>query len=132
MALYDTIQQVFDKVWDHFVVNKGTQSKIDSCCQYRGPDGARCAVGVCLPDDLYDAGMEGHRIGFIQINFADVYDKVFNGISSEDLSGLQHAHDAWGVDPLTDESFAEHIERHLRSYASTHNLTIPEGATTDG
>jgi hypothetical protein len=57
-------QEAFNKVWNHFVVNKGPASFVEDehgevgGCQYRGPGGAKCAAGVLIEDDEYDAYMD--------------------------------------------------------------------------
>ena len=49
-----TLQQIFDAAWQAFIVEEKPPSMLstspDSGCAYRGQGGARCAVGLCLPD----------------------------------------------------------------------------------
>lgn len=45
------IQEIQTKMLDH----KSTNGFV---CVYRAPDGNRCAMGVFIPDDLYDSKME--------------------------------------------------------------------------
>lgn len=59
-----TDQEIFDKVREHFITNRnppGGQAlgSGDFRCQYRGPDGSKCAAGVLIPDDKYDPSIEG-------------------------------------------------------------------------
>jgi hypothetical protein len=55
-----TNQEVFDKVWDHFITKKNPQSiDINSgTCLYRGPQGERCAAGLFIPDEKYHVELE--------------------------------------------------------------------------
>ena len=55
-----TNQEVFDKVWDHFITKKNPQSiDINSGrCYYRGPQGERCAAGLFIPDEKYHVELE--------------------------------------------------------------------------
>jgi len=68
----------------------------DGTCAYRGKDGKKCAVGVIIPDDVYDVEMEGKP----------VYDLLEKGVdwdwlpkrdgvtvSPKDLHWVQAAHD---------------------------------------
>lgn len=85
-----TRQEWFDNAWNHFVVNKGEPSHNHQECRYRGPNGAKCAIGVSIPDDLYESDFklyEGCGIG-------DLVDEEF--IFQEDLkflTDLQRCHD---------------------------------------
>lgn len=53
-------QETFDIVVAH-LVKQGVQSKRGGLCMYRGPGGTKCAAGILIPDDAYDARME--RVG---------------------------------------------------------------------
>jgi hypothetical protein len=52
-------QEVFDKVWNHFIVNNGPPSLSSEGCCYRGPNGAKCAIGIFIADEDYTDEMEG-------------------------------------------------------------------------
>ena len=129
MALFPTVQDVLNKVWQEFVVN-GRKRAVNEVgkCMYRGStvdiDGdvihnanspVRCAIGVCIPDDLYDPEMENHVIAHIKNNWPEVYEEVFNGIDIFALSRLQSAHDN------TTATMREQLE----DAAKALNLTIP-------
>lgn len=54
-----TLQEVFDVVATHLLTqNKKAQHEETGECMYRTCDGLRCAVGVLIPDELYDPNME--------------------------------------------------------------------------
>lgn len=50
----ETPLEAWQKVWDHFSQPGATRSTLEGTCQYRGADGAKCAVGVLIPDEVYD------------------------------------------------------------------------------
>ena len=81
-------------------------------CAYRGRDGKRCAIGVLISDDLYDAEFEGKPI-------KDLPAKVRRAIGmttkarSDLLGDLQSVHDLWSVDVWIEG---------LQSVARTHGL----------
>ena len=52
-------QEVFDIVVNHlFTQGRPSYGGVQNC-MYRAPDGLRCAVGVLIPDNLYDPEFEG-------------------------------------------------------------------------
>jgi len=56
-----THQQAFDAVIQHFVVERNPRAvdPLDpSRCRYRTASGLTCAVGLLIPDHLYDAAWE--------------------------------------------------------------------------
>lgn len=125
MAVFSTLQPVFNKIWQEFVVgdrkravkNKG----IDEICVYRGGRNAhsntRCAIGVCIPDDMYDPRIESNSvIAQVQRNMPEWYESVFNGIDVTALSFLQATHDM----------YFDEFESRMREFADTNHLLIPE------
>lgn len=67
MAVYETLQPIFDKIWQEFVVDGRKRAAIgeglEETCVYRGNHDAhsdtRCAIGVCIPNNMYDPDLEG-------------------------------------------------------------------------
>lgn len=61
-----TKQEIFDKVWDHFVVKGNPRSQVETpggdTCRFRQDQTAacpvRCAVGLFIPDDAYVPAMD--------------------------------------------------------------------------
>jgi hypothetical protein len=51
-------QEVFDIVVNHLFTQGRPAYDVAQGCMYRAPDGLRCAVGVLIPDDLYDPEFE--------------------------------------------------------------------------
>ncbi len=56
--LNKTDQELFDLMVAH-LRTQGTTAILDCTSAYHGEDGRRCPVGAVIPDDLYDAKMEG-------------------------------------------------------------------------
>lgn len=52
-----TKQEAFDTVAKH-LFEQGCASKRGTYCAYRGDGGTKCAVGVLIPDELYDEAMD--------------------------------------------------------------------------
>jgi len=117
-----TNQEIFDQVYRHFVLESGkpsfTRDPIteEISCKYRGPDGARCAAGLFIPDDKYDPKCEGFQCdkAFEKLNFNFNGDLAF-------LLKLQQLHDIL----CRSDSFKEEMEEGLKFLADNENLTIP-------
>jgi hypothetical protein len=113
-----TAQEIFDRVWTHFVVEGNPRSMNNyGACVYRGLNGARCAVGVLIPDAEYRDDFEGFNAGAL-IRGDDCPPSLVPMREHADLlDALQIAHDGacnGDVDPR------------LRIVANEHSLTIPE------
>lgn len=112
-----TRQQVFDKAYIGLAA-QGFQQSMDTerNCRYRSYGGLKCAIGHCIPDELYDSEMEGKSIeeGFIAVflpGFLADHDNTF-------LKDLQICHDE--ADEPRD------MEGQLRNFAEQWGLTVPE------
>jgi len=60
-------QEIFDKVWDHFVVQKNlcgfsTLKYTGPVCRYRDQNGLCCAIGLFIPEDQYQPSFEGRTV----------------------------------------------------------------------
>lgn len=69
-------------------------------CMYRAPDGAKCAIGHLIPDELYKGDMEGSST-YSEGAVADALRQVFGELTDKDFEffmHLQHAHDDWYAD----------------------------------
>lgn len=106
-----TAQEIFDKVTTH-LLTQNRQSRKDifntgyESCAYRGDDGLMCAVGVLIPDELYDPRFEGlcPPLNYSDVCapdldrrfwFVDVLKQI--GIAEQDLgllADLQSIHDS--------------------------------------
>lgn len=124
-----TTQEVFNMVWNHFVVEKGKPSiSVEGGpCRYRGDGGAKCAVGLFIPDDRYTWSLEGLDMGDRRVcdalppAFHDREGRVPDALYYL-LDELQRAHDknaVWGSD------FHNSMEAGLRLIAARRRLQIP-------
>lgn len=64
-------QEVFDIVVNHLFTQGRPAYDGDQGCMYRAPDGLCCAVGVLIPDDLYDKALEKNPSDYIIQDFFD-------------------------------------------------------------
>ena len=86
-------QEIFDKVARHLLTqNKQSRNK-ELECLYRGEDGAMCAAGCLIPEDLYDVDMEGHSWKTTVDKFPEV-----NVGHIELVQDLQNLHDNGNVE----------------------------------
>jgi hypothetical protein len=85
-----TDQEVFDRVATHLLTQRKKAEDQTGMCVYRGPEGAKCALGCLIPDELYEPRFEG----------ADLRVMVAENISQnrELLAYLQDIHDSESVD----------------------------------
>lgn len=105
-----TKQKMFDMAWTGLKGQGFERAMKDTSCQYRAPDGKRCAIGHCIPDTDYDPKFEGKGAWAVapELGWGELRD--FAEI-------LQSCHDR-------SESPAS-VEAALRSFATSHSLTIP-------
>lgn len=127
-------QEMFDKVWDHFVT-KGKPLSVSAkgSCFYRGPKGERCAFGVLIPDRLYDPNMDafgGVRASSLLRWYPDVAEYLDAEVSYEEATGdmlfiddLQTAHDR--VAKGDADWLEAGIEGSLRELADRYDLVVP-------
>ena len=133
-----TQQEAFDIVWQAFVVEGRPQSVgTRGRCFYRGPNGARCAVGLLMPDELYEA-----RFDEVVTSAKMLPAHVQNACCSQDgrrglvgiltapllLTALQRAHDTF-IEGVSTGTFQEHMRSHLADVAWRFGLTVPGGAS---
>lgn len=92
-------QEIFDTVAKHLIqqgcratVSAGSRPDSDGLCQYRGPNGTKCAVGALIPDDVYDAKMEGDTVTGLLVSFGSVLPS-WMGPNLGLLRDLQMVHD---------------------------------------
>lgn len=115
-------QECFDKVWDWFVVNRNPQSVKDNVCQYRGPNGTKCAAGVLIPDEDYDIGFEGFSVGGGNDSLNQYISNLVQDYNF--LRKLQGIHDSWNG--FIHVEFPGYMKTQLTSLAEQNNLQIPQ------
>ena len=112
-----TFQRAFQRVWQHFIVDHGKYSLgADGECKYRGPNGAKCAVGLFIKDADYHTGME--RLGVFGLT-EGLPAGYFGRVTKMQLVALQCAHDTAAKGLMV-------FEPQMRTLAREHGLKVPE------
>lgn len=116
-------QEIFNKVWDHFIKNKGKAScdvhpeqKHIYRIWYRNRDAtASCAIGILIPEDKYNKQMEDMPVQ--NVLHLSGYDLA--KIDAPFIKALQMAHDT----SVIYDDFHERFEKLLKHLAKAFNLT---------
>ena len=98
-------QATFDKVVAALIQqNERSAIRVDTDdehsheqCQYRGPNGLKCAIGHLIPDELYKPGMESKGISALYTDYPEVFSHLL-ALSEQDrdfLIRLQIVHDEY-------------------------------------
>lgn len=116
-----TNPEIFDKVWDHFIVKKRPRSfdfTLDGgcACRYRDSKGNRCAVGLFIDDADYHPDMENASVGIL-VQKGRIPSALLAHLPL--LRDLQRAHDPLGTSRTSVSVPA------LRRVAHTHGLACP-------
>ena len=108
-----TMQEAFDKSAWHLISKMKRCTNAQGRCLYRNASYTNsCAIGVLLPDSMYDPRMDSDReeegwgsIGSILINFPAIKNRFKNldGIYIDFLASLQSIHDTSHPDNWFDE-----------------------------
>lgn len=113
-----TKQEAFDRVWEHFIVDGQPLSRVGGRCYYRSPFGAKCAIGLLIPDELYrdefDSGGGMSATTLLQRPEFQEFQPLLTGGFCE---RLQAAHDC------SDSRIG--MEERMRRIAEEHSLSIP-------
>ncbi len=98
-----TKQEIFDRVADHLAKQGApavgeiiTDAGGEPACQYRAPNGRRCAIGALIPDELYEVRLEGSWASQLGERSSELffYDKCgLGGVRGYFLDCLQNVHD---------------------------------------
>lgn len=132
-------QKAFNIAWNHFIVDKnpasyviGDKGKFDISCRYRGPNGARCALGLFIPDEFYKIGMEGQTCRYVLSLLKTAGYQPFLDVDPGDgnniYSNLQCLHDsAVSISIDRGVTFHEVLEGSMRALATRERLVIPGG-----
>ena len=111
-----TPQEIFDIAYRHFVRDNQPRSEADNGdCEYRGANGARCAVGLFIEDKDYNTEMEGKELENMRQLLPDDY--FGDDANLRLLAQLQYAHDGA-------MSASHHTDR-IKTVALSNGLTIP-------
>lgn len=122
MKYPSTKQEIFDRVWDHFVVQGNPRSVSDDGedCRYRGRNGTRCAVGIFIDDADYDERMDA--LGGAFDSLFDLLDhapelRAFLHTHRVTLTELQRIHDLAPTE--------SHLKIKLVDWARHNDLVVP-------
>lgn len=124
-----TMQEVFDNAWHGVLGQKRPSATAAGRCLYRGPNGARCAVGWSISDSAYKSDME--ESGCIT---EEILSCVFLPNAEESVSDtaysflrqLQEAHDISAQEE--GKMFLLAFREAMQELAEKYNLTIPQSA----
>ena len=133
-----TQQNIFDHVWDYFLTDKNDfgWNEAGGLCEYRTPDGAKCAIGCMIPDEYYDKNMEGNSADDL---FGDVYRDIdltghieerfgsIRDVPNSFFDRLQHVHDhaAECGHGKTKEEVRDTFRQYMTNVANEIGLDIP-------
>ncbi len=114
-----TPQEIFDKVAKHLFTQGCRSAELDedtdSACLYRGPEGRMCAVGVLIPDELYNTDMEYMNAAYLIGNVGSPF-PAWMKANENLLHSLQISHDRshnW----LNSEAMRERLRAVATQYA---------------
>jgi hypothetical protein len=142
MSIFTTEQQVLDHVTDHLRQQKKQSIRYVNgfaVCAYRGAAGMKCAIGSCIPDELYRPGMdpfisgsglvpEGMQVDSMKSAFPEEFAAVFGSdIRLQFLHDLQVVHD---IEPSLD-GWEKELERLAYQYCLEYRAptnTVEENA----
>lgn len=100
-------QRAFNKVYKHLMKQNRRCENIFGCL-YRGPGGMKCAIGVLIPDSLYNPSFEGDKI--------HVFCPGLSVRRKEFYTKLQKIHDDWPI---------RQWDSALKDLAHRYNLKVP-------
>lgn len=122
-------QEMFTKAWLGLQKQNWEKSQFNalSACQYRGPNGMKCAAGHLIPDEMYDEGMEGKRIHAVLGWYPNLFGEPLNQSDIDFLEALQAVHDSFIVPTSPEDSMTMKTMRSaLVQFAKYFNLVVPE------
>jgi hypothetical protein len=95
--MYHSLDEIHQEVITRLKAqgSRGT-SQDGERCHYRTPNGLKCAVGVLIPDDLYNPSREGHKVRTLFNEHTSLHTLFSPDILEEAidlLAQLQHIHD---------------------------------------
>lgn len=84
-----TLQQIFNKAWEAFIVNNDLPATSDvGLAKYEDGAGRRCAVGLCLPDD-HPALRSGRRLSSLVKTYPALFAKSVRLMDPKRLNEFQ-------------------------------------------
>lgn len=113
-------QRVYDEIITH-LRKQGRKSTHVGMCAYRGDGGAKCAIGIFIPDEKYSPGIEGMSVSDRIVH--EILPGYVRQCGKDFLTGMQRLHDIMGM-----EIFSKEFEVQTQYIAEANKLvyTPPE------
>jgi len=120
-----TRQEIFDKLVCDMVVQGRPSFLVDAGganhCAYRGEYGAKCAIGMLIPSEMYTINMEKMSVDMLVEMFPEVESiPAFNILGMELLVDIQNSHDYRLEEDF--KYFVDHFLLAMRITAREHGL----------
>lgn len=84
-------QETFETVARH-LFKQGERAMLHGYCQYRAPDGMKCAIGCLFTDEEYEPLMESHSVKDLY-NLNVLPNRLYKEVLMPLLVELQNVHD---------------------------------------
>jgi hypothetical protein len=103
--IYNNLQEVYDTAVAGLASQKFQVAMTGGNCAYRAPDGCKCAIGHCIPDEMYCLEMENNSAAVlvykdtnsIPIHMKEKVRELFSLVTLGQLQDLQRCHDSLGA-----------------------------------
>jgi hypothetical protein len=122
-----TRQEIFNKAWFHFVTKRRSFAiNQNAQCVYRTKNGAKCAIGCLIPDNLYSPKMDEAPDITASVIHNVYVQKALKKIgirykgNEKFLTAIQWAHDACASGKHTS------IRYSLTQVAENYKLKVPK------
>ena len=130
-VIVETVKRILDQ-------GEASVDRENGKCFYRGPNGTKCAIGMWIPDELYNADFDSAPNGSAILEREDIVEILPDDIKALDiylLSDMQSWHDEFDSDTtseyvydrthqfLTENKCLAAFERKhgsLKKYVKTH------------
>lgn len=113
---------MFNIAYKGIVGQGGPSVNAFGSCEYRGPNGLKCAIGHLIKDKEYDESWEGYNLYSSAINLdMETSSKKFKFIAK-----MQSIHDDIGREYKSDlQEFMEKFKIEMAKLAAEYELTVP-------
>lgn len=119
-----TFQKIFDAAWQAFIVEDKPPSVNGFDCKYLSKSGAKCAIGLVLPDG-HPAQLESYPFDQLVRNYPELFDKEILDAENYVLFDLQRElHDRLSYGPDWSVSLDVRTYRYL-TVARQFKLKVP-------